>query len=469
LTKYKIKQYVLDSEALGDHEFEEEEVHRGKTEKENPKASADMVNEPETRKPLSSKAAAAEGRQEARENNTAPSGVMEIEKVTKTVAPTNILPPRKTEGTTRVKKTVYWQATGEFQVNSPNRHGSGYTKSSNEDENIVEGERQEVVEEGGEQIDMDPKKTNRKTRGWVGKRDDGYQWENVEVKDAPPEHGGRRGVYVREEHPGLDHSAKFEYGGRKIGEEEFLRRSQDPELNEYLLEVQDAEGGKIFIDAHPRLLEEIGVNPYLWIGAFCNQANTPAERNAQISYISKGEQKTRPRREHVDDSITICIRIVKPVGRGQQILVNYGYDIPTQLERGLGYTFFYRIVQGNTEGEPAYDSNSSPDEKGQSATIPEASWRHYRMERENTLPLLLPQGGAQYSSTHATNSVGMGQLKRKQTPRMVIGKKAPFPALCGAHATQDAEEIFENAVEELENEHGEVAEKKKNEGDEKEE
>jgi hypothetical protein len=52
---------------------------------------------------------------------------------------------------------------------------------------------------------------------------------------------------------------------------------------------------------------------------------------------------------------------------------------------------------------------------------------------------------------------------------MVIGKKAPFPALCGAHATQDAEEIFENAVEELENEHGEVAEKKKNEGDEKEE
>ena len=83
------------------------------------------------------------------------------------------------------------------------------------------------------------------------------------------------------------------------------------------------------------------------------------------------------------------------------------------------------------------------------------------MERENTLPLLLPQGGgAHYSSTHATNSVGW--LKRKQTPRMVTGKKAPFQALCGARATQDAEEIFENAVEEAENELGEVATKRKN-------
>jgi len=45
---------------------------------------------------------------------------------------------------------------------------------------------------------------------------------------------------------------------------------------------------------------------------------------------------------------------------------------------------------------------------------------------------------------------------------MVTGKKAPFQALCGARATQDAEEIFENAVEEAENELGEVATKRKN-------
>jgi hypothetical protein len=84
-----------------------------------------------------------------------------------------------------VKKRVFWQATGEFQVNSPNQHGSGYTKSSAEYESAVEGERQEGIEDGGEQIETEPKKANRKTRGWVGKKDDNYQWEKVEVKDAP--------------------------------------------------------------------------------------------------------------------------------------------------------------------------------------------------------------------------------------------------------------------------------------------
>ena len=84
-----------------------------------------------------------------------------------------------------MKKRVFWQATGEFQVNSPNQHGSGYTKSSAEYESAVEGERQEGIEDGGEQIETEPKKANRKTRGWVGKKDDNYQWEKVEVKDAP--------------------------------------------------------------------------------------------------------------------------------------------------------------------------------------------------------------------------------------------------------------------------------------------
>ena len=55
----------------------------------------------------------------------------------------------------------------------------------------------------------------------------------MEVKDAPPE---QRRLYA-----GLDNAAKFEYGGRKIAEEEFLLRSHDPELHKYLLlEVQDA-------------------------------------------------------------------------------------------------------------------------------------------------------------------------------------------------------------------------------------
>ena len=62
-----------------------------------------------------------------------------------------------------MKKRVFWQATGEFQVNSPNQHGSGYTKSSAEYESAVEGERQEGIEDGSEQIEIDPKKTNRKT------------------------------------------------------------------------------------------------------------------------------------------------------------------------------------------------------------------------------------------------------------------------------------------------------------------
>ena len=81
---------------LGEDEFEEE-VHREKTEKENPKANAEMVKEPETRKPLSAKTAAVEGSKEERESDTAPSGVMEIEKMPKTVTATNVLPPRKTE------------------------------------------------------------------------------------------------------------------------------------------------------------------------------------------------------------------------------------------------------------------------------------------------------------------------------------------------------------------------------------
>ena len=88
---------------LGEDEFEEE-VHREKTEKENPKASTEMVKEPETRKPLSAKAAAVE----ERESNTAPSGVMEIEKLPKTVAATNVLPPRKTEGQRLLARTNYW-------------------------------------------------------------------------------------------------------------------------------------------------------------------------------------------------------------------------------------------------------------------------------------------------------------------------------------------------------------------------
>ena len=235
------------------------------------------------------------------------------------------------------------------------------------------------------------------------------QWEIIEIKDAPAEHGGGKGVFVKDTQCGLDLAAKFEYGGERLSTEECFRRMDDPTQCEYLLEVAEDDGSTTYIDAHPRLLAARGLNPQLWIGAFCNQANTPEERNAQITYVSLGEQRNRPQHPGLDTSISICIKVVKPIGRGQQILVNYGYCVKTQMTRRLGYTFFHRMVR-NLTGIPEYDSNSSPDEKRENVTITETTWRHYRGEWGTRAD---PN-----SSSFVSTAGGIVQRNRKQTARL---------------------------------------------------
>jgi hypothetical protein len=271
----------------------------------------------------------------------------------------------------------------------------------------------------------------RKLRGWVPPKGE-TEWEVVEILDAPPQHGGGKGVFIRPGLPGLDPEAKMEYGGQKISKEEFLARMEDPENSKYLLEVGEEDGTTTYIDAHPRLLTERGENPLLWIGAYCNQANTVQERNAQISFVRTREQKTRPRRNNVDHTISICIRIIKPIAAGEQILVNYGYDVQAQMDYKLGYTYHHKVIL-NLPGEPEYDSNSSPDEKGKSASIPASTWQRCRRIMREEAQIL------------ETGKVTQDQVK---ATRKAKERKSPLKARQGIPTTPRSGGTRENNAEE---------------------
>jgi hypothetical protein len=190
------------------------------------------------------------------------------------------------------------------------------------------------------------------------------KWNVLEVKLQD----GKEGVFAREGEleAGCSGGCKGEYGGDIITKEECEERinNPDPNVREYLLEVTHPDGKKTYIDANPQLLKDRGVDPHLWIGAYAKQANTPEERNAQLSILSAPEQTFRPRRSNsLNPKVPVGFKIIKRVRPGQEVFVNYGYSVEVQYEKKQGYTYYHREVLKRTDPVP-FDSQSSPEERG---------------------------------------------------------------------------------------------------------
>lgn len=216
--------------------------------------------------------------------------------------------------------------------------------------------------------DHNPNKS-RKAESWLKPRGN-YEWESMEVKEAPETHGGGRGVFMRTGvgERGGKPPCKGEYGGKQKTKAEYDALIASGNLDDcrYLLAIRDPEGNITYTDGHPKHLVAEGKDPSLWIGALCNQANTAQECNAIYVRVNNAEQYKRPPRDGIDRSIRAAIKLTREVGPGEQVLVNYGYSIQTQMDYKLGYTYYHRCVLGK-EGLPEWDSESHWDEKGETA------------------------------------------------------------------------------------------------------
>lgn len=89
------------------------------------------------------------------------------------------------------------------------------------------------------------------------------------------------------------------------------------------------------LDAHPRLQEERGVPTGAWPGAFCNQADTADEQNAEL--LQHDGKHQAPEYPWMDDRChNLYVKTNRPIAVGEEILVDYGYHPRRQTTWGFG-------------------------------------------------------------------------------------------------------------------------------------
>ena len=172
------------------------------------------------------------------------------------------------------------------------------------------------------------------------------KWNCVEVRRSP-NHGNKLGVWNQ-----VGHGATFvgttdrttravlTYGGYHFHD---IRVLDDPNFDEsYCCESGFWHEGWHILDAHPRLLAELGGRPHSWIGSLVNQANTRDEINCVITILDPEQirKKQALKSLFVSPNNFVGVEITEPIGSGKQWLTDYNWDRDVQLKHKCGLWYY---------------------------------------------------------------------------------------------------------------------------------
>ena len=89
-------------------------------------------------------------------------------------------------------------------------------------------------------------------------------------------------------------------------------------------------------DAHPSNLRTLQMPFNAWPGAFCNQADQPANQNGEL-FQHQGKCSA-PNYSWIDKRCrNLFVKLTRPVTAGEEVLIDYNYSKHKQTRVGFGY------------------------------------------------------------------------------------------------------------------------------------